>query len=371
MNIDTNSEKHHIAETPRPVTDFLSSTQDNDPMLYPGQRPEQSYVTDGSLVYSLEVQDTERLAFTMTTAAGEVKDMNDFLREKGASLLEDRIPVLGFGANMSPGSLASKFTKVGREDAFVIPTAYTTLKDHDVVWSGGPGMYGNFIAVLYNGQEVKDTEVQVGVNFLTREQLLVMNATEMAYQLAHVDVSIEGHLVRAYYYVGQDQIYIKDGLPVAVDSIPVSGRVIEEGNTRQLLEEVIRNKDIVSKVSESFPAIASVETVDEYLALVAILKREKRSLKLKKAIHEAIDAQGLARQVEPEDFAGRIESWANPSVLPTLGDQELGLFHHPIHRLPTQELGKWEDTEARGRLLRSITGHLIRHSKGNLKEVKN
>ncbi len=336
-------------------------------MLYPGQRPEGSYVTDGSSVYSLEVQDTENLAFTMHTADGESIDMNDFLRQKNAPLLEDRIPVLGFGANMSPGSLASKFAKVGRDDALVIPTAYTTLKGHDVVWSGGPGMNGNFIAVLYDGPEVKDTEVQVGVNFLTREQLLVMNATEMAYQLAYADVSIEGHPVRAYYYVGQDQIFIKDGLPIAIDSVPATGRAIEASNTKNLLEGVIDNKAIVDKVSEQYPGLADVQTTDDYIALAATLRAEKRSLKLKKAMHEAIAEEGLARQVEPEGFTNRMESWANPSTLPTVGDQQLGFFHHPVYRLPTQELGEWKDTEARARLLRSITAHLIRHSGGRLK----
>ena len=367
MSIETNIEKQHQIERPKKVTEFLSASQDKDPMLYPGRRPEQSYLTDGSLVYELEVQETENLAFTMRTEDGQEIDMNDFLREHNAPLLEDRIPVLGFGANMSPGSLASKFTKVGREDAFVVPTAYTTLKDHDVVWSGGPGMNGNFIAVLYDGPEVKDTEVQVGVNFLTREQLLVMNATEMAYQLAWADVSIEGHPVRAYYYVGQDQIYIKDGAPVAIESVPATGRVIDQSNTKALLEDIIDNKAITEKVSELFPGISDVETTDDYIDLTKELRAQKISLKLKKAVHEAIAEEGLARKVEPEGFTSRMESWANPSTLPTLGDQQLGFFHHPVYRLPTQELGEWKDTEARDRLLRSITAHLVRHSGGKLK----
>ncbi len=364
MNIETET---HTSEAPKKVTSFLSASQDKDPMLYPGERPEQSYVTDGAMVYTLEVNDTEGLSFSMRGANGELEDLNDFLREHDAPPLEDRIPVLGFGANMSPGSLAAKFAKVGREDTLCVPTAYTTLKDHDVVWSGGPGMNGNFIAVLYNGPEVKGTEVQVGVNFLTREQLLVMNATEMAYQLAWVDVSIEGHPARAYYYVGQDQIYLKDTTPVAIESVPAKGRSITQSTTKSMLEGVIENKTVMSQVAEDFPAISHVETTDEYLAVVAQLKAEKRSLKLKKAMHTAIAEDNSARQVEPDGFTNRMESWANPSTLPTLGDQELGFFHHPIHRLPTQELGEWNDTEARARLLRSITSHLVRHSGGKLK----
>lgn len=368
MNREINREtESHRSEIPREVTSFLSAFQDKDPMLYPGERPEQSYVTDGQMVYSLEVNDTKELSFLLRDVNGKQEDLNDFLREHDAPPLEDRIPVLGFGANMSPGSLAAKFTKVGREDAFCVPTAYTTLKDHDVVWSGGPGMNGNFIATLYNGPEVQDTEVQVGVNFLTREQLLVMNATEMAYQLAWVDVSIAGHPIRAYYYVGQDQIYLKDSMPVAIESVPAKGRSISQSNTKSILEDVIKDKAIIDRVAEDFPAMSHVETVDDYLALVAQLKAEKRSLALKKAMHRAIAEYKSVRKVEADNFIHRMESWANPSTLPTLGDQELGFFHHPIYRLPSQELGKWRDSTARERLLKSITTHLVRHSGGHLK----
>jgi len=366
MSAEINIEKNHRIEAPKKVADFLSASQNNDPMLYPGQRPENSYLTDGSLVYDLEARDTDSLSFTLRTAEGEEVNMDDFLREHGVPTLEERIPVLAFGANLSPGSLASKFAKVGRKDALFIPTAYTTLINHDVVWSGGPGMNGNFIAVLYAGPEVEGTEVQVGINFLTREQLLVMNATELSYQLAWADVSIEGHPVRAYYYVGQDQIYIKDGSPLAIESVPAKNRSIDESNTTELLNEVINNKAIVDRVSEEFPDLAEVETVEDYIALARALRAEKRSLKLKKAVHDALADEELAVQVAPEGVLHRMESWANPSTLPTLGDQQLGFFHHPIYRLPTQELGEWKDTEARARLLRSITAHIVRHSGGRL-----
>lgn len=367
MSIASHPEKNYQSEAPKKVTDFLSASQDNDPMLYPGQRPEQSYVTDGSSVYTLKAQDTENLSFMVYTADAESIDLNDFLRQKNAPPLEDRIPVLGFGSNLSPGSLASKFTKVGRDDAFIIPTAYATLKGHDVVWSGGPAIKGNFIAMLYDGPEVKDTEVQVGVNFLTREQLLVMNATEMSYQLAYTDISIEGHPVRAYYYVGQDQVYVKDGLPVAIDSIPATGRAIEASTTKDLLEEVICNKAVVERATNECPELAQVQTIDDYLALVATLGDEGRALVLRKAMHKAIAEEGLSKGSAPEGYISRMESWANPSTLPTLGDQQRGLFHHSVYRLPTQELGEWKDSEARSRLLRLITSHLVRHSRGQLK----
>lgn len=297
MSIEIKTENK--IDSPREVKSFLSASQDKDPMLYPGERPEQSYLTDGVYVYNLAVRESEKLEFSTTNSAGEAVNLNELLAEKGAPLLEDRIPVLGFGANMSPGSLASKFAKIGREDALCVPTAYTTLKGHDVVWSGGPGMNGDFIAVLYDGPEVEETEVQVGVNFLTREQLLVMNATEMAYQLAWADVDIEGHPVRAYYYVGQDQIYIKDGLPVAIDSVPATGRVIEESSTRDLLEEVVSNKEIIESVSQIFPEVSHVQNVEDYLSVVGQFKLEKRSLKLKKAMHEAIAADEYAKKVQP------------------------------------------------------------------------
>ena len=68
------------------------------------------------------------------------------------------------------------------------------------------------------------------------------------------------------------------------------------------------------------------------------------------------------------DAIDRLESWANPSTIPTYGEQQRGIYHHNVYRLPSQELGEWADQEARRRVLRTMTTHLIRMSGGALTE---
>lgn len=356
-----------LTRKPTSVDEYLSASRNNNPLLYPGERPKSSYLTDGETVFALDsTHDADgNLIFSMETIDG-YRSVDDFLIGRGAPLMADRIPVLAFGANVSPGSLASKFLKVGREDALIIPTVYAKLHGHDVVWSGGPGMNGNFVAILYEGEETKETDVQVAITFLTQEQLLVMNATELSYTLSSVELDVDGQTVRAFYYVGQDSVYLKDGMPVAVESIPADGRNIESSNTTALLNDVLSSPSVMDAVIAEYPALESM-TTEGYVAMVARLKVEKKALSLKKAIQQAIADNNMSKLVESADAVKQAESWANPSTLPTLGDQHNGIYHHGTYLLPSQELGVWGDPAKRQAVLSAITTHLVRVSSGNLK----
>jgi hypothetical protein len=39
----------------RPTTDYASASRDKTPMVYPGERPDSSYVTDGEMVSALKI----------------------------------------------------------------------------------------------------------------------------------------------------------------------------------------------------------------------------------------------------------------------------------------------------------------------------
>ena len=348
------------------VTNYRSASQNKDPMLYPGERPTDSYITDGTSVFDIKVTAcNEGLAFEVDSSAGPVP-INSLLEERGVPLMEDRIPVLAFGANMSPGSLASKFKKVGRDDAKIIPTIYASLPGHDVVWSGGPGVNGNFIAILYQGRETQDTSVQVGINFLTREQLLVMHATELAYDLNTVELVIDGKPLKAYFYDGVDSVFLENGSPVAVENIPAVGRTLPATNTREMLKDVLEDPDIMTSLLELHPDLLDLD-VDSYVAYAQKLTQVKGGkLALKKSIHERIKAHGKSKIVDKTHSRNGAMNWANPSMLPTYGEQLTGALHHNIYRLPSQELHDWVDPAARAGVLGSIAAHLVRLSDGEL-----
>lgn len=360
----TETAKHVF--TGRPVIEFLSASQNIDPLLYPGERPDTSYITDGERVHELAVNrdDNDRFEWTMLTDDGRVVEVDDYLSTQGAESMEDRIPVLGFGANLSPGSLARKFSKIGRSDASVVPTVLATLKGHDVVWSGGPGVNGNFIAMLYSGPETPETDVQVGVNFLTREQLLVMHSTELAYDLSSLDVEIAGKKIRAFFYDGQDEIFIKDGKPVAIESINAKNRTIPEASTTEMLENVVSDSEVMGAVINIHPDLTGIDARGYVTYAGGLLRTHGRGAKLalKRLVHENLARLGHSRIQQSDTVLSRRESWANPSTLPTLGDQEHGIFHHEIYRLPSQEvpIDSWSDKVARKRVLGAVSTHYAR-----------
>lgn len=361
----------------KPVADFPSASYHQNPLLYPGKRPEGSYLTDGQGVYYIETQVTEEgLQFFMRGVAGELVPVDEFLRQAGVPTMDERIPVLAFGANVNPASLASKFKKAERPDgsnnALIVPTIYASLPGHDVVWSGGPGVNGNFIAILYRGEETKDTTVEVAINFLTPEQVLIMHGTELSYNLSSVDVYVNGEKVRAYYYHGNDNIYLRDGKPVAIESIKATDRTLPADSTTNLVTEMLADPGIVEVIRDQYPEFTG-GSAHEFVNLAMSLKGVRGAgVALKRAIHDAIAKRGKSRGALLDDAQVRFESWANVSTLATWGDQKRGVPGHDLLVLPSQVIppGLWKDKAARFKVVSgAITEHLIRST--GLEEAEN
>jgi len=320
-------------------------------------------MTDGTQVYGLGVDiEDGRLQFTLATEQGEV-DADDYLRQQGVPTMRDRIPVLAFGANVSPSSLKSKFGKIGRPDGLVVPTVYATLPGHDVVWSGGPGVNGNFIAILYQGEETEATDVQVGINFLTPEQALVMHATELAYDLSAVEVEVAGQPVRAYYYVGVDNVYLRDGRPVAIAGVKAEGRDLPASTTGALLDELLADQATLQPIYQEYPDLADVTDSDGYIRYMRdLLVKEGGAarLALKRRMQDALAVSGHAKRTTTDTDQSQRVSWANPSTLATFGQQERGIHHNDTYLLPGQHIPAWPDADARQGVLRAVGRHLSR-----------
>jgi hypothetical protein len=284
--------------------------------------------------------------------------LDEYLLQNNVAPMADRIPILGYGANMCPASIKSKFTKVGRAEAMIVPTVYAQLRGYDVVWSGGPGINGNFLANLYTGPETAETIATVGVNFLTAEQLLVMHATELAYDLTQVEVLIDGVPVKALVYAGADDIMVLDGKPVAVSTIQAEGRTIPESNTKDLLEGMLNDTEIKQELNTADITAADAETyVAEAKELTAV---KGAKLARKKIVHNIMDKLGKSKSYElPKN---NLQSWANPSTIPTYGEQLSGVHHKDVYVLPSQviEKGMWPDEAKRELVLRSMGTHLVR-----------
>jgi hypothetical protein len=352
------------------VEEYKSASLNKDPLLYPGTRPEDSYVTDGANVYGLHViREGAEVRVALGTPSGET-NIDDFLAASNAPSLKDRIPVLAFGANMCPGSLKAKYQKVGRDDALVVPTVYGSLDGYDVVWSGVPGVNGNFTANLYHGPETAGTNVQVGVNFLTREQLLVMHATELNYNLAAIEVTVAGGPMTVYYYTGKDSVLIQDGAPVAVAGVPAENRALHTADTAALLDLLLQPGEELKPLFDAYPDLEHVHAAQEYVEYMRNFKSDggNTKLDLKQAMLQRLLEIGRAKTVEPDRDTG-LASWANPSTLPTYGESLQGIQRHDVYRLPSEELRKdqWNDDASRNKVLKSMAAHLVRTSDGELR----
>lgn len=351
------------------VVEYQSGAFNQDPLNYPGERPGDSFVTDGETVAQLLTNVTENgLNFEVETETGKI-GIEDYLKSHGAEPMADRIPLIGYGANLCPSALLNKMGKAARADALVVPTLYVSLPGYDVVWSAGPGVNGNFVAELYQGPETANTIVQVGVNFLTKEQMLMMHATELSYDLRLIEVERDGYKFGAYFYAGKDSIRLDDdGKPIALATVKAEGREIESRTARKMSDNLLADPGVADSLRPEYGDLLPETEIDAdgYIDFVrklaaSVPSQAKPRLQLKRAVAKYIESTGRSREVDMSK-TGQLASWANPSTLNSFGKQADSDNSQQLFVLPEQELdiNKW-NADARSGVLKAIREHFHRH----------
>lgn len=316
--------QHAVA---RPVDSFLTNYNGGYPHNYPGERPQTSHMLD---LYG-EVEERP-MAYPMLGSVaeegyrvvvkqddGEVVNVDEVLRAHGVPELADRIPIVAYGANVCPPAMASKMKKDnGDEKVGLIPTVYAQMPGYEVVWNANPGNLGNGIAVLYKGEETKAANVQVAVNFLTPEQLLLLNSSEFSYDLGYVDeVILEGGVtIPALIYAGTDSIFLKDGHPVAVESIPREASVLEAMSSFDVVREMLEMPEVEGALATVNPKLATGDA-NQFSALMRELPQETKN-QVKALIRQRVPIAKV--RMNDSEYSGiRTVSWANPNTIPTFG----------------------------------------------------
>lgn len=179
---------------------------------YPFARPETSYLSDGELVH--ELSDNYDVF---------QKQADAMLSAKGLPLLNDRVAVIGYGANVGPYRFTEKMEAFSsdetRSELVTAPMLKVSLKDMAIVWHGTPGRKGTTFAELYDGEWANGQEAECFVQYLTKEQLATMHTTEGAtYHVVPVTAETkDGHTVQSLAYVaGTSNVLLRNGNPIHV-----------------------------------------------------------------------------------------------------------------------------------------------------------
>lgn len=224
----------------------------NEPLKYPGIRPERSFILNNGNIHPILYDDQEkgRLESTYSGRAvidneGNTKGIDNFLKSQGKTPLGERYAVLGFGSNPVPGQLMSKLG----EDT-VVPVIFGEMKDTDVVYNIISVRGYVFAELAFDQIGIKGS---VAITFLDYEQLQLMNRTEQNYDLAFIpkEVILESgekiyggkNDVAGLFYAGKRKIWVPerhDG-PVAIAELPSTGRngvtLNQEGTLDLIVDE--------------------------------------------------------------------------------------------------------------------------------------
>ena len=127
---------------------FLSADQfpgaEQQPLAYPGLRPDFSYVYYQKKVYKIMPRGHTYVELWMDDPTGQVT-LDDFLATRGNAPMDQRHAVLAVGSNGCPGRLAEKYHD---QPEVALPVFVGTLADAVVVYSRQLVAYGALPATL-------------------------------------------------------------------------------------------------------------------------------------------------------------------------------------------------------------------------------
>ena len=298
---------------------------------YPGKRPDESYITNGEEVYALRGNGHQIF-----------DEINAYLEQQDLPALKDRIPVLAYGGNASPGSLKEKFSRhdltgyeVTEKEIQTVPCIFGDLQGVDVVWHGAPSLKGGYFAELYKGKEAEGTTVQAVVQFLTTEQLAIMHTTEgITYEFAdigEVDFGNEVRMQSVLSYVGRGSSILLDdyGKPISVAGVKRSNSDLEVLDVKGALDYTLGNEKVTTAIKDFFtdnPEYAECHTnfasspdrTGAYSNFARAISPAKRR-ELQQRVSSAMNESGIACAMRFPIDIKNIYTTGGFSMLPRVG----------------------------------------------------
>lgn len=224
------------------------------PTSYPGTAPDDHYLLVGEVVVPIAVQ-AQGFSLAVTLPDGTAVD--EALARVGAAPLAQRVPVLAYGANRSPQSLAIKFQHHGdraSERVSAVPVLAVTVRDIDVV-GAGLSSQGYIYADMTPSP---GTHASVKLTLLDREQAAAIHRSEGVGQgmydcawVPNVQVGETPVSLTAIGYAGCVPVLMSPdtGTPLAFSAIAAPGRTFPGLGQVDMLAHVLRSAGIAGDVA--------------------------------------------------------------------------------------------------------------------------
>lgn len=262
---------------------------------YPGHRIEDNFISDGIQIVELPSSHDEF-----------VSHADSILKSLDLPGMEERVPVLGYGANVNPARFAEKMAKYASQDTHTVlsvtPFESVVVKDVGVVWHGKQGQSGGIFAELYNRSTLPEqSEIESTISWMTKEQLAITHISEGAtYQLTEITVfaGSDQRQVGAYAYTaGRSSILLKDGKPINVRR---PGEIYADGMTAQQAIEFI-----VDSLPDNMPdGLSGVDSTDKLAELMKSQPSLAAKKRLQASAQNALRKQGKSKSYSFETDKG-------------------------------------------------------------------
>ena len=194
-------------------------------LAYPFHVPDGSFLYADGAVFPLEQESVEAWWEGSVSVDGRSMQIRALLEtaDIAADQIElDRVPVIACGSNASPQRLKQKFDQ--DLPGSLVPTFRVTLTNYTVVFAAKFTEYGSVPATLAH---IPGAKSEVYVNFLTYEQLSIMDGTETlgcSYDRpildgAHVETENRTELKDVHAYISRHGCFTPHGEPVSLASV--------------------------------------------------------------------------------------------------------------------------------------------------------
>jgi hypothetical protein len=239
-----------------------------DPRSYPGTHPDGSFVLLDHLVHPLVIQQDADLWHARVPGLGALEAV---LAERHLPSLADRVPVLAYGGNRSPGTLALKLDHYAYRspgDGTVLPVLGARIRGFDAV-AGGLSGQGYLYADLFRSEKTAATVLDAHVLLLDQDQLRVLHDSEGVRESYYAAAWVPGvrvagltSPVKAVVYVGRRPVWRSPvhRTPVAFSTIRAQGRQLPEYSTGGMLAHALESLDLVAPVRS---IVCAQHTMDE------------------------------------------------------------------------------------------------------------